>query len=86
MAGAPIGNTNAANGRRFRKALERELARRYGDVDEGLGVIAKKLVDLTEDPQSARDACKEIADRFDGKPHQSVTAEVEVTTVVVKDG
>lgn len=89
--GAPLGNQNAVKGRRFQKAVERVLARKYGDVDKGYEAIAAVYVELAEqkDPQLLRD----IADRSDGKPAQSVTlsgdennplAFTEVTRKIIK--
>lgn len=69
--GAPIGNQNGAKGARFRKALERVLARKYGDVDTGLEHLAQKFVELAESNDAAT-VCRDIADRFDGRPHQAV--------------
>lgn len=69
--GAPVGNQNAAKGRRFQKAVERVLARKYGDVDKGYEALASVYVELAEarDSQMLRD----MADRVDGKPAQAIT-------------
>jgi hypothetical protein len=69
--GAPLGNQNAAKGKRFQKAVERVLARKYGDVDTGYEAIAKIYIEIAEskDTQILRD----IADRSDGKPAQAIT-------------
>ena len=68
--GAPIGNQNAAKAKRWQKALERVLARKYGDVDTGLERLAAKFIDAADlDP---KDICRDVADRFDGKPAQAV--------------
>jgi len=69
--GAPIGNQNAVKGKRWQKALERVLARKYGDVDTGLEVLAEKFVGLSE-TDAVKDVCRDIADRFDGKPPQAL--------------
>lgn len=68
--GAPIGNQNAVKGKRFQKAMEKVLARKYGDVDAGYEAIAEKYVEIAE----AKDPgiCKDFADRADGKPSQQV--------------
>jgi histidinol dehydrogenase len=65
--GAPKGNTNAKRGARWRNALEREIS------EEELSQIARvvKWLALSGD----KDAIREIADRFDGKAHQSMSVE-----------
>lgn len=70
--GAPLGNKNAEKARRFQKAMERVLARKYGDVDTGYEAIAKIYIELAEakDPNLIKD----IADRVDGKPRQQIEA------------
>ena len=70
---APIGNQNAAKGKRWQKALERVLARKYGDVDTGLEHLAEQFVALADNPDAAKDVCRDVADRFDGKPNQSIS-------------
>lgn len=72
--GAPIGNTNAAKGRKWREAIMRALARKSGSVEKGLDDAADKLVKLihegtVEDCQWAID---HIADRLDGRPAQAI--------------
>lgn len=66
--GAPEGNQNAVKGKRFQKAVERVLARKYGDVDLGYEALAAKYIEVAEskDPNILRD----VADRADGKPKQ----------------
>ena len=68
--GAPIGNKNAANAKRFQKAMEKVLARKYGDVDKGMEAIAQKYIEIAEakDPR----ICMDFADRVDGKPAQAI--------------
>lgn len=73
MAGAPLGNQNAAIGKRYRRALERALAHEHGSVDDGLLALAK--VRLAKALEGDADAGKEIGDRFDGRPAQAVTGE-----------
>ena len=51
--------------------MERVLARRYGDVDTGLEKIAEKFIELHESDDGVN-VCKDIADRFDGKPAQAI--------------
>lgn len=76
MAGAPVGNANAAKGKRWQDALNKALAR-FESVDppiavgEALDKIAFRVVQgaLAGD----WDSITEIANRLDGKPAQSVT-------------
>jgi len=79
MAGAPLGNTNGAKAKRWQKALERALARKYGEVDEGLTVIAAQVVNSAA--EGDRDAWKEIGDRLDGKPAQTVQGDADAPLV-----
>lgn len=73
--GAPIGNQNAVKGKRFQKAIERVLARKYGDVDTGYEKIAEKYIEVAEakEPSILRD----LVDRSDGKPVQQIDAKVD---------
>lgn len=69
---APEGNKNAAKGKKWQKALEKALARiGEGDMEVGLAKIADKVIAAAADGD--KDAWKDIADRLDGKPAQSVT-------------
>mgnify|MGYP001597966645 FL=1 len=70
--GAPFGNKNAEKAKRFQKAMERVLARKYGDVDTGYEAIAKIYIEIAEakDPNLLKD----FADRVDGKPRQQIEA------------
>jgi hypothetical protein len=85
--GAPLGNQNAAKGKRFQKAMERVLARKYGDVDSGYEAIAKIYIEIAESKDPS--ICKDIADRVDGKPAQAVTlagdSENPIVTKVVRE-
>ena len=70
--GAPLGNQNYLKGRRWRDAIDRALAKRTtasGGV-EALDGLAEKLLALAD--QSDIQALKELADRLDGKPSQSI--------------
>ena len=73
--GAPLGNKNGANGKEFRSALRRALAHKYGSVPDGLLAVARKLVEAAESGEMA--ALKEIADREDGKPAQTIGGDPE---------
>lgn len=67
--GAPLGNQNAS--KQWKKSLEKALARLGGsDVESGLAIIADKVVNSAA--AGDKDAWKDIADRLDGKPAQSV--------------
>ena len=69
---APKGNQNAAKGAEWRSAIKRALARKSGENwRKGLDKVAEKFIEAAEkgDPW----AMKEIGDRIDGKPAQSVT-------------
>lgn len=70
MAGAPLGNDNAARGAAFNGALRRILAE-AGTNREKLLEVADALVNkaLSGDVP----AIKEIADRVDGKVPQALT-------------
>jgi len=76
MAGAPVGNSNAAKGKRWQDALVKALARftsEDGKIQAGqaLDKIAENVVlkALIGD----KDAITEIGNRLDGKPAQAVT-------------
>ena len=68
--GAPLGNTNAKNGDRVRRAILRALARKGGNVAKGLDMAADKLVDTAVVGEQW--AQKELYDRVDGKAKQQV--------------
>lgn len=76
MAGAPLGNTNGAKGRRWQDALHKALAR-FSSVDppvamgEALDRIAYQVVEKALNGD--RDCITEIANRLDGKAAQSIT-------------
>lgn len=68
--GAPEGNHNYIKGKRWKNALEKALARiGEGDIDVGLSKIADKVILAAA--EGDKDAWKDIADRFDGKPAQT---------------
>jgi hypothetical protein len=75
MAGAPKGNQNALNPHRFKEAVKRALARMEGTVDKGLDALADKLVE--EARKGEIWAIQMVADRLDGKPAQTLFAEIE---------
>ncbi len=72
LSGGQPGNQNAAKAKRWQKALERALARSSKkDVDAGLDSIADQVVAKAK--EGDKEAWKEIGDRMDGKPAQSLT-------------
>ena len=79
MVGAPKGNQNATKGAEWRQAIKRALTRlaEAENPDEeityrrGLDILAAKFVEAAAEGDAW--ALKEIGDRLDGKPGQSVT-------------
>lgn len=71
MAGRPAGSPN--KDKPFRDALRMELAA-VGDDHKALREIARNLISKAMSPldKDAMSAAKEIGDRLDGKPAQSV--------------
>lgn len=87
---APRGNQNAVK-KPWAEAIGQALDRRAKKNKqkgrmEALIEIAEKLLDKAE--QGDAQAFKEIGDRMDGKPHQTIAAEVDtnVTVEVVRFG
>lgn len=69
---APIGNQFATKSRLWRQAIERALGNRSRvDQVEALDALAEKLLARCDEGDMA--ALKELGDRLDGKPAQSVT-------------
>lgn len=70
-AGAPRGNQNAAKGKQWLAAIERALEKRSRvDRKAGLDALAGKLLEQCAEGNLV--ALKELGDRLDGKPSQSV--------------
>lgn len=77
MAGAPLGNSNAAKKRLpWQQALKRALTKLAADDGEdkpnyrrGLDRVAKQVVKQASDGN--KDAWQEIANRIEGKPSQA---------------
>lgn len=68
---APPGNQFAAKAKEWEQSLKRAMARRAeGDWRKSLDVIAERVVDAAMSGEEK--AWREIADRMDGKPAQSV--------------
>jgi hypothetical protein len=76
MAGAPKGNQNAKGRKQklFDDALRRAIAQ---DDKDRLRTAAESL--LTQAASGEQWAIKELADRMDGKPVQSVDLDANVT-------
>lgn len=71
MAGAPLGNKNAAKAKLWHGAIMRALRKRSkSDQLEELDRLANKLIDLCASGDLP--ALKEFGDRIDGKSHQSM--------------
>ena len=76
MAGAPLRNQNAANGRKWKAAIDRALeARTKSEGREMLDVLADKLIDQALAGEQW--AFAQLGDRLDGKPHQTLDATVK---------
>lgn len=74
MAGAPLGNHNAAKGKQWSMAIDRALEKRgRGDRMAALDELAEKL--LAKCDESDLGALKELGDRIDGKPAQAITGD-----------
>ena len=80
-SGAPRGNKNAAKGKAWRDALDYQL-KNYESATvkkkEALREIAKAVVEKALDADMV--AVKEIGDRLDGKPAQSVDVSGHMVT------
>ncbi len=74
MAGAPIGNQNAKQGAEWRSAIKRALSRKSGENwRKGLDELADKYIEAAANGDAW--ALKDIADRLDGRPAQSMKME-----------
>lgn len=76
MAGAPLGNQNAKKAKAWEGALRSALAQ-YENTEAGVrqGDALRKIAEVvvTKALAGDKDAVKEIGDRLDGKPAQSIT-------------
>lgn len=70
--GAPLGNKNGTKNRVWSLAIERAVKKRYGKKEtlDALEELAGKLLDNCE--KADLPALKELGDRMEGKPAQSV--------------
>lgn len=64
--GAQPGNKNAVGKGQFKEALKRAMARKSGNVTDGLVKVAEKLLESVDNGEAW--AIQEVANRFDGKP------------------
>ena len=80
MAGAPLGNTNAANAKKWQAAIERAISSYpdkpnddgCSDLIKGLNAAAYKFVTDMMTADNGLGHFKEFGDRLDGKSAQSV--------------
>lgn len=69
--GAPVGNQNAAKPLLWRAAIARALEKRSKVLGrEALDDLAEKLLELADERDLG--ALKELGDRMDGKPSQTI--------------
>jgi len=72
MAGAPLGNNNAAKAKVWSAAIDRALDKRTRkEGKDALDELAEKLLLLCDKGELG--ALKELGDRKEGKPAQSVS-------------
>lgn len=84
MAGAPVGNKNAAKAKIWHAAIMRALDKRGGgDRVKALDELAGKLLDLVATGDLA--ALKEFGDRLDGKPAQVVVGDAEADPIQIAE-
>jgi hypothetical protein len=82
MAGAPLGNQNAAKAKVWHAAILRALDKRgAGDRVKALDELAGKLLELVATGDLA--ALKEFGDRLDGKPAQTIGGDPEGAPIQV---
>jgi hypothetical protein len=69
--GAPVGNKNATRAKQWQLAIERALDKRgASNRTEALDALAEKL--LQQCDAGDMTALKELGDRLDGKPAQTI--------------
>ena len=76
--GAPVGNQNASNVKVWSDAIRRAMARAEHDPVVGhrtLNALADRLLEKAAEGDMA--ALKELGDRLEGKPAQTIDAKVE---------
>lgn len=73
---APIGNQNAVKAKRWSAAIDAALAKRSkGDGIKALEQLAEVLLQQAESGDIV--ALKELGDRIEGKPHQSMDVDLK---------
>jgi hypothetical protein len=73
VAGAPVGNQNAANGKKWKAAIDRALeARSKLEGREILDALADELINQALAGEQW--AFQQLGDRLDGKPKQQIEA------------
>lgn len=76
MAGAPLGNKNAAKTKEWQAAIYRALEKRgLGDRKVAMDDLAEKLLQKCSEADLA--ALREFGDRMDGKPAQAIIGGTE---------
>jgi hypothetical protein len=79
---AAIGNQYAAKAKQFQMAIDRALEKKSRvEQRDALEAIAETLIKMAQAGDIA--AIKEIGDRLDGKPKQSVDVDANVRTNLV---
>lgn len=70
--GAPIGNNNATKNRLWTLAIQKAIERRSSKKDqlEALIELAENLLAKVDEKDMT--AIKELGDRLEGKPHQTI--------------
>lgn len=72
--GAPVGNKNAAKAKQWQAAIERALDQRgAGDRHVALADLANRLLEQCAAGEGW--ALKELGDRLDGKPAQTIAGD-----------
>ncbi len=78
--GAPLGNNNAGKAKLWTHAITKALEKKTKKEGvEALAVLAMELIDKVQEGDMG--AIKELGDRIEGKPHQSITNEGSVLLV-----
>ena len=83
MAGAPLGNKNGAKGKTWADALRKALLQYESDGvvrTQALFQIATKVVEKALEGDAT--AVREIGDRLDGKPAQTIQGDTDQPLVV----
>lgn len=82
QVGAPLGNQNAKKGKAWAEAVKRAIRAKYGkEWEESLQELAARLVAAAD--EGDLQALKEIGDRLDGKPKQTVGGDEETPLQMV---